>query len=640
MTNKDLLKILFVEDVPSDAELAVLELRKEKLQFEYIRVDKRDKFIKTLNDFMPDIVISDYKMPSYNGMQALNDAHEFDPLLPFILCTGSQNEEIAVKCIKEGADDYILKDNLSRLGQAVVNSISKGRLLKEKKDAETALRGSEEKYRHIFENVQDLYYETSIDGMILELSPSVEILTKGQYRREDLIGKPMSEFYSDMYERQSLLTKLKEHGSVFDFEITLKNRDGSLILCSVSAKLSLDAQGRPEKIIGSIHDITPRKRVEEELIKAKNKAEESDRLKTAFLHNISHEIRTPMNAIVGFSAILGEPDIDQPTQQLCIETITQSSNQLLAIISDIVDISNIEADLVKTVKTVIDVNITFDNICNQFLPKAGEKKIKLLWESELSGSDALIFTDKTKLTQILSNLMNNALKFTHEGSVKAKCKKTDNFLEFSVSDTGIGIPAEHHARIFDRFYQVQHELSRLNEGTGLGLAISKAYVELLGGKIWLSSELGKGTTFTFTIPYEKQTVAPLPVIEKSGYKEFVFPVKKTILVAEDIDSNFRLIQYFLSGANTKIIRASNGKEVVELALTVKEINLILMDIRMPEMDGYSATRLIREANITIPIIAQTAYTDDRMKAIQSGCSGFISKPFDKNSLLKVISGYI
>jgi CheY-like chemotaxis protein/nitrogen-specific signal transduction histidine kinase len=387
-------------------------------------------------------------------------------------------------------------------------------------------------------------------------------------------------------------------------------------------------------------DITNRKQSEEELINAKEKAEEGDRLKTAFLNNISHEIRTPMNAIVGFCALLGEPDLNEQSRMDYIEVIIQSSNHLLAIISDIVDISNIEANIVKIAKNEININSTFKSLCDQFLPKVSEKKIQLICESDVPDSDALIITDNTKLKQILINLINNAIKFTDKGYVKVGCVLRDKFLEFCVSDTGIGIGEEYHHRIFDRFYQVQLSISRLYEGTGLGLAISKANVELMGGKIWLTSEPGKGSTFFFSIPYEKQVVETLAVNEKRVPEDFVFPEKKTILVAEDIDSNFKLVRFFLSKANTEIIRAVNGKEAVEKCLSNKNIDLILMDIKMPVMDGYTAVNLIRQTNTTIPIIAQTAYIDDRDKAIESGCSGFISKPFDKKRLLKVIHEFI
>ena len=393
-------------------------------------------------------------------------------------------------------------------------------------------------------------------------------------------------------------------------------------------------------LVGIGHDITERKQIIEELIKAKEKAEESDKLKTAFLHNISHEIRTPMNAIVGFSALLGEPDLDDLSRKSYIDVIMQSSNHLLSIITDIVDISNIEANLIKTVKNEINLNSIIESVCQPFFPKASEKKIVLHCENLLSDTDSLILTDRTKLTQILSNLISNALKFTDKGSVKVLCRLNDNFLEFSVADTGIGIDRQYHERVFDRFYQVQSTMEKLYEGTGLGLAISKAYVEHMGGKIWLTSEPGKGTTFSFTIPYEKIEVETIRLSERKSPASFVFPKKKFILVAEDIESNFKLIKYFLSGSNVEIIHAINGKEAVEKSRTEEKIDLILMDIKMPVMDGYTAVRLIREKNADIPIIAQTAYADDRDKAIECGCSGFISKPFDKKGLFKVLSEFI
>jgi CheY-like chemotaxis protein len=343
---------------------------------------------------------------------------------------------------------------------------------------------------------------------------------------------------------------------------------------------------------------------------------------------------------VGFSALLGEPEIDDKSRKSYIEVIMQSSNHLLSIITDIVDISNIEANLIKTYKNEINVNSTLKSLCNQFTPKTAEKKINLICEAGLSDSDALILTDSTKLQQILSNLISNALKFTDKGTVKICYKLKENFLEFSVSDTGIGILQEHHARIFDRFYQVSNAMERLYEGTGLGLAISKAYVDHLGGKIWLTSEPGKGTTFFFTIPYEKHVSAVIQVIERETPDNYIFPVKKVILVAEDVESNFKLIKYFLTGSNAEVLHAYNGKEAVEKSLSTDNIDLILMDIKMPLMDGYTAVKLIREKNTKVPIIAQTAYADDRQKAMECGCTGFISKPFDRKSLFKVLHEFI
>lgn len=235
-------------------------------------------------------------------------------------------------------------------GKEIVGFQGIARDITERKNAEMIIVESEEKYHRIFENVQDLYYETAMDGRIIEVSPSIRSLSGGQYSREDLIGNSIYEFYSDTEDRLSLLSALKEKGQVNDFEITLKNKNGSLIPCSVSAKIHLDLRGNPEKIIGSMRDISERKLAESELIKAKNKAEESDRLKTAFLHNISHEVRTPMNAIVGFSELIAEPDLSQQMRNEFVQTIVQSSNQLLSIITQIVSMATIEAGQEKYMK--------------------------------------------------------------------------------------------------------------------------------------------------------------------------------------------------------------------------------------------------------------------------------------------------
>jgi len=765
------LKILFVEDVLFDAELIWREIEKNKISFSKELVDKRETYLEYLKDFEPDLIISDYSLPQFDGMSALLLRNEHAPLVPFILVTGSVNEEVAVECMKAGADDYILKNNLFRLGPAIVNSISKAKLAKEKNAAVEELRKSEmrlqkaqsiahvgnweldlskktmwgsdealriyglnqetheilydiakiaplSEYRAMLDDALDrlLKYNEPYDiefkikrgndGEIRWIHSKAELIFEsygeqvkvagvlqditdrksseeavkherrtlrtlidnipnqiyvkdkecrkviankadveniGKTKESEVLGKTDIELFpGHIGERGYADDKkiLKTGKPIFDLEEEFINADG-IKRWLLTTKIPLhDKDGNITGLVGIGHDITQRKKNEEELISAKEKAEESDNLKTAFLHNISHEIRTPMNAIVGFSALLGEPDLDSRTQKSYIEIIMQSSDHLLSIISDIVDISNIEANLTKTLENEISLNKTIKSICNQFIPKAKEKKIELVCETGLSDSDDFILTDSTKLNQILSNLMSNALKFTDKGHIKLHYKLNDDFLEFCISDTGIGISPENHDRIFDRFYQVQSEVTRLYEGTGLGLSISKAYVELLGGKIWVLSEPGKGASFYFTIPYNKQIAKPIPVYEGKDPEAFVFSQKKIILVAEDIESNYKLIRYFLSGSNAEILRAFNGKEAVEKCLTISNIDLVLMDIKMPVMDGYTAVKLIREKNTTIPIIAQTAYADDKERAIECGCTGFISKPFDKKNLIKVLNEFI
>ncbi len=266
---------------------------------------------------------------------------------------------------------------------------------------------------------------------------------------------------------------------------------------------------QPQKISGksvgrvwSFRDITERKRAEAELIAAKEKAEESDRLKTAFLHNVSHEIRTPMNAIIGFSALLNEPDTTESERHQFIDIIFKSGSQLLSIINDIVDIANVESGQTKLNMRELNLNSCMRSLDEQFSYKEQPDVISINLKNGLPDEKALIFTDSTKLIQVLSNLISNATKFTKEGRIDFGYALKNGYLEFFVKDTGIGIPPEHHDKIFDRFFQVDNPVSRKYGGTGLGLSICKAYVELLGGKIWVNSHPGEGTVFRFTIPYK------------------------------------------------------------------------------------------------------------------------------------------
>jgi signal transduction histidine kinase len=267
---------------------------------------------------------------------------------------------------------------------------------------------------------------------------------------------------------------------------------------------------QPQKINGnsvgrvwSFRDITNQKKAEADLIAAKEKAEESDRLKTAFLHNVSHEIRTPMNAIIGFSTLLNDPELSEEDRHQYIDIIFQSGSQLLSIINDIVDIANVESGQAKVNLAEINLNALMKSLNEQFSINAKESNISINLKATSPDKDSTIVTDNTKLIQILSNLINNAIKFTKNGQIDFGYTLKDKFIEFFVSDTGIGIPPEYHSRIFDRFFQVDSAVSRQYSGTGLGLSICKGYVELLGGDIKVESESGKGTLFLFTIPYLK-----------------------------------------------------------------------------------------------------------------------------------------
>lgn len=424
-------------------------------------------------------------------------------------------------------------------------------------------------------------------------------------------------------------------------EYTLKKYDDSLFWGEMSSSPLSDSEGHPISLIIVCRDISDRKEAEHELIKSKEKAEESDRLKTAFLHNISHEIRTPMNAIIGFSALLSEPDNDQESQGSYIDIISQSSNHLLSIVSDIIEISNIEAGILKLNLKTTNLNNVSGSLHNQFSTTASEKNIDLIIDTGFYDGEAQVWTDETKITQILSILLSNAFKFTVRGKITLGYKLKGNFIEFFVTDTGIGISKDQFRKIFERFYQVENTIARQYEGTGLGLSIAKAYVELLGGEIWLTSEPGSGSTFFFTIPYSSAEPA-LKEEKKTVIEELNKCDNMTVLIAEDEENNFRLVAELLSGLNLKIIHAGNGKEAVDICDSGDVIDLVLMDIKMPVMDGYEATSIIKKKRPLLPIIAQTAFAfeSDREKVFNAGCDDYLSKPIKKDLLIAMVKKYL
>jgi CheY-like chemotaxis protein/nitrogen-specific signal transduction histidine kinase len=391
-------------------------------------------------------------------------------------------------------------------------------------------------------------------------------------------------------------------------------------------------------MIGTIQDITERKNSEGALIAAKEKAEENDRLKTAFLNNISHEIRTPMNAIIGFSGFLNEPNLQADKRKYFTEIICNASTQLLSIITDIINIATIETGQESVNATKFNLNKDLNDIFKQFEVKANNQHLNFRCITPLPDEEVMINTDETKLIQILTNLIGNSLKFTRQGKVEYGYSVKEHFLEFYVTDTGIGVPEKMHEEIFDRFRQADSTIARQFGGTGLGLSISKAYVELLGGTIWLTSELGKGSTFYFTLPFEIDRNGNSIHNSSNLGNIFQYSKSKTILVAEDEDFNFMLLEQILSGHNLILIRVLNGAEAVMMCKSNPDIDMVLMDVKMPVMDGYEATRLIKLERPDLPIIIQTAYVreSDRLKAFESGCNEYISKPLVVNDFLVML----
>ena len=477
---------------------------------------------------------------------------------------------------------------------------------------------------------------------------------KGKRAAELVIANKELAFQNDEKEKRAAELILANKELVFQNEEKEK-RATELIIANKELAFQNDEKGkRAAELILANNELVFQNEEKEkraaELVIAKEHAEQSDRLKSAFLANMSHEIRTPMNGILGFASILKEADLSGEEQREFLELMEQSGVRMLNIINDIVDISKIESGLMEVHLKESNINEQIDYIHTFFKPEMDKKRIQFFSKKSLIGKEAVIITDREKLYAILTNLVKNAIKYTDEGSIEfgydLKTESQTTVLEFFIRDTGIGIPKHRQEPIFERFIQADIANKMARQGAGLGLSISKAFVKLLGGKIWVSSEVGKGTTFYFTLPYntepeDKNVVRKVVLTE--GVANPVNPEVSglKILIAEDDETSEKLITIIVNKLINEVIKASTGNAAVEICRKNPEIDLILMDIQMPDMNGYEATRQIRQFNNDVVIIAQTAFglSGDREKAIEAGCNDYIAKPINKAELLSLVQKY-
>ena len=478
-------------------------------------------------------------------------------------------------------------------------------------------------------------------------------LVKFSELKSQMLGFPSDNFkyYSDFTalihpdDYEGVMQSMREHidgiSDSYNVEYRIKKSNGEYVWFKDIGKIT-ERQGNLNKttLTGVVIDINDLKLTELELISAKEKAEESEKLKTAFLQNMSHEISTPMNAIVGFSNLLNKSDLTAEERNNFTNIIQNSSKQLLSIVSDILTIASLETKREKVNLEEVSINEIMRNLESVFFQQNQAKGINLSLNIQLDDNSSTIYTDKTKITQILTNLLSNASKFTHQGYIKFGYERKNNFLQFYVQDTGIGIKIDSHQTIFERFRQADSSISNRYGGTGLGLSISKSFCELLGGEIWVESEPEKGSTFYFTIPYspvasgKSQNVAKAYNIQPNNNL-------KTILIVEDEEVNFLYLKELLKHENLFIISANNGQEAVDVCKSNPHIGLILMDIKMPVMDGHTAAKIIKEFRPELPIIAQTAYAlkseIDRFGGI---FDEYATKPIDGNKLKILIKKFL
>ena len=586
----------------------------------------------------------------------LNNRELFLPYLAYI-----QNFVFMLGVIiEEKKKQDISKLYQEELEKKVEESTRELRLEKE------ALIKSQHRFKDLLSNIKLLSFMLDKDGNIIFCNNF--LLNVTGYTYEEIIHKNWFDIFIEPSEKQKIesifnnIIRLKT-GAVND-ENEILTRNKTFLVISWSHTALFDTRGNVTGIASIGEDITVKKQNEyllkekneeyealneelrqanEELWDAKLKAERANQLKTEFLRNMSHEIRTPMNGIVGFSDMLQEHGISAEKLSYFSKIIKDSSSQLLRIIDDILEISILETDKVTPLEEEFNLNELIMQLFSVFNLKARERNIPIYQKKALKDKDSLIITDKTKLLKIMNNLLENALKYTDEGYIEMGYSVDNEDLVLYVKDTGIGIANENHVAIFERFTQEEKEVSARSGGLGLGLAIARENAHLLGGNITLASTKGEGSTFTVTLPYKSSL--KVNAANQQTVTVDRIPGNYNILVAEDEEINYLYIealfqQYNHSGLN--LMHARNGKEVIEFTLGVNAIDLILMDIKMPFVDGYEATRIIKSQNPGIPIIAQTAYTSesDQSLALECGFDAFLSKPVNKHKFFELVNKYL
>ena len=702
---KEKVDILVVEDSPTQAEQ--LKYLLQKHSYNVITAVNGQQALDVMEYYDPEIIISDICMPKMDGYELCRrvKAQDRQHDIPVILLTSLSNPEDVIEGLECGADNFITKPYaedylLSHVQQIIANrklhttervrigveilfagkrrfitadqqqmltlliSTYEAAVMKNKELLNTQeelqamndqleemveertieLKKNEQKYQDLYDNTPTMFMSVEyLTGIVLECNET--LLRKTGFKRTEVIGNHIfNRFHSDCIEKaKESFQNFNETGETKNYELELITKDGRMLTALMNSTAVRDHNGKILHSRSVFQDISELKQVQEALLYAKDKANESDRLKTAFLANMSHEIRTPMNGILGFSQLLLDPELSYESKEKFIGAIDKSTHQLLHIITDILDISKIEAGEETMQPVIFNIIDLLDEIDNFFQALANQKNLNLSFINNLPIHLDYIMSDPVKLRQILNNLIGNALKFTETGSIEIKVTTSAQKLIFNVKDTGIGIDPTLQEVIFDRFRQVELTNSRKYGGTGLGLSLAKSYTEMLGGTIWVDSIPNNGSTFTFEIPL-------IPAI--APYNEKNVDVKenpianswhnKTLLLAEDEEINSSFIQLILKSTGIHIITALNGREAVQQCKKSNAISLVLMDIKMPEMDGLTATRIIRSFQRNLPIIATTAYalSGDSEKCLEAGCNEYISKPINRNQLIMMLNKYL
>ena len=640
---EDRLKILLIDDDEVDRMAVKRALRRSGVKADLAMAENGTDGLEVLDREEVDFIILDYRLPDYTGIELLEKIRSREILAPVIVVTSHGDESIATESMKSGASDYMSKDSIQ--GKGLGTSI---RNLMKVKEGEEKRRAAERELKATKNRLQMVVMNSAVSLFSVDAQG---IVTLSEGKDADYLGlSPGTAVGQSIFEVKKLQvagfcekTKAALSGESVNFEMVLTGRWFEVSLSPVC-----DSSGSVTTVIGVATDITERIRTQEELTKAKQLAEKSARVKEEFLANMSHEIRTPMNAIIGFTNLLTRTRLD-PEQQEFVRSIEVAGENLLVLINDILDFSKIEAGKLTIEKHPFSLPDLLKDTYRLFSPKAAEKKLdfRLKMSNDLSGH---WIGDQVRLNQILINLVGNAIKFTTEGwvelSVRRKQENGENWIRFKVKDTGIGIAKEKVNKVFDSFTQAATDTTRKFGGTGLGLSIVKQLVQLMDGRVWAESEMGKGSSFIFELPMQKAE-------GESESEAGIHPVREgldfsslegvLVLMAEDNKMNQVLARRIMEDAGIDVVIAENGQIALDM-VKKRDFDLILMDVQMPEMDGLATSRAIRELPapaIEIPIIALTAHAvaSEINKCLEAGMNDYVVKPYKPEHLLqKILEG--
>jgi len=537
--------------------------------------------------------------------------------------------------------NHICQEVYASSGKSLGRRIS-NRDITDQKLAQDELRNSEVRFKTLFFESPDPIFVQDYDGIILDVNPAACFLQKCQH--DDLVGKNVIHLVSDK-NREQMAEDFPKWitGELRTYRSDLIAADNAKVPVEIhGSKITYSGQNALLFIVRDISEIVEKEKYLRASVK---KAEESDMLKSAFLANVSHEIRTPMNAIIGFSEILSNPDLSQEEREEFINYITQGGNTLLTLIEDIIDITKIEAGQIKVSFAETNIDPILDELYATFLKlknKNGKKDVELRLNKPALKEGLIINTDPNRLRQILTNLLGNAIKFTRKGFIEfGFYLSDDDTIVFFVKDTGIGIPADKQAHIFERFGQVNDPRVSEFKGTGLGLSISKKLAELLGGDLTLVSKENVGSTFTLALPVQKEEIVETSEVKKVAERAFDW-ADKVFLIAEDSILNYTFLEALFQRTRVKLLWAKNGREAVEICENNDNIDLVLMDIKMPILNGLDAISEIKKFRPDLPIVVQTAYAmpEDRERSIEAGGDEHLTKPINASELFSTLSRFL